>query len=125
MSEALFTGLGGTAPTFGSDEALLHRGGANRVLRFESVGGYLFLTSTRLVFRPHRINRQTGETSLPLGGIEEVRLAKMFWIIPNAVTVHFEGGAVEKFVVERRADWVESISRAVAELKRSRGASPA
>src|SRR5262249_2058735 len=68
-------------------EVLIKQGPANHLRRMEGVGGWLYLTEQRLLFRSHRFNIQNHELSIPLGDILEVQARATAWIIPNGLLV--------------------------------------
>lgn len=92
-------------------EQLLKQGPANHFRGWEGVGGWLYLTDKRLLFRSHRFNVQNHELSMPLGEIVEVQTCSTAWVIPNGLRVVTAQGA-ERFVVEGRRSWLEEISQA-------------
>ena len=92
-------------------ETLLKDGPANHFVRAEGVGGWLYLTNSRLYFRSHRFNIQNHELSIPLDQIVHVKTSLTLGIIPNGVTVETPTG-VEKFVVQGARVWVEGIGQA-------------
>jgi hypothetical protein len=92
------------------DEQLLKQGPANHFLGLEGVGGWLYLTDKRLLFRSHRFNVQNHEVSMPLDEIVEAQVCPTAWIIPNGLRVVTTQKA-ERFVVEGRRTWVAEISR--------------
>jgi hypothetical protein len=72
------------------------------------VGGWLYLTDKRLLFRPHGFNVQRHELSIPLADVADVQTCSTAWVIPNGL--HLVTSKVdERFVVEGRRDWVEQI----------------
>lgn len=48
------------------DENLIRDGAANLQRGIETVGGWLYLTTRRLVFEAHALNVQSGATVIPL-----------------------------------------------------------
>src|SRR5947199_4936916 len=58
-------------PAF-TDEQVLHEGPANHFLNRAGVGGWIYLTTRRLLFRSHAINLQPHELSIELSDISEV-----------------------------------------------------
>lgn len=96
-------------------ETLLRQGPANHFKGIESVGGRLYLTNRRLLFRSHRLNVQNHELSIGLGDIEAAWPARTAWVVPNGLRVATAGG-VERFVVEGRKQWADEIARAKSEL---------
>ncbi|MBL9174784.1 MAG: hypothetical protein JNL10_14700 [Verrucomicrobiales bacterium] len=95
-------------------EQLLHDGPANHFLNGEGVGGWLFLTRERLLFRSHQFNVQPHEWSIPLADITEVPAVRTARVFPNGLRLVTQAGITERFVVEAHRKWCEEISRAQA-----------
>ena len=93
-------------------EDLLHDGPANHWLHGEGVGGWLFLTKERLLFRSHRFNVQRHELSVPLADITRVRAVRTAKLFPNGLRVNLGSGHVERFVVRENRRWCEEILKA-------------
>jgi hypothetical protein len=102
-----------------SDERLLMEGPANHFLHGEGVGGWLYLTTRRLLFRSHAVNLQPHETDLPLTDIAEASPVLSAGFIPNGLLVRTVSGRNERFVVEQRRRWSMEIANA-----RERSAKP-
>ena len=98
----------GTGP---DGEQLLKQGAANLFRGLEGVGGWLYLTDKRLLFRPHQLNVQKQELSIPLDEVAEVRVCRTAWVVPNGLRVTTNQWA-HHFVVEDRRSWVDEISHA-------------
>lgn len=95
-------------------ERVLEDGPANRQQKV-AVGGWLYLTDRRLIFRPHGMNLGFGSPlDLPLGQIAEVSPYNVAWILPTGLAVARRDGATERFVVWQgaRAAWLLSIREA-------------
>jgi hypothetical protein len=92
-------------------EQLLKQGAANQFRGWEAVGGWLYLTDRRLLFRPHRYNVQKQGLEVPLTDIVETQVCATVWVIPNGLRVVTSQGA-QRFVVEGRRSWVEAILQA-------------
>ena len=90
------------------EEVAFHTG-ANHFKGMEGVGGKLYLTNNRLVFKSHKLNVQTHELSIPLTDILQVERYKSLGLINNglAVTTHI---GMEKFVVETPEVWLEKLT---------------
>lgn len=97
-------------PDFHNEE-LIYEGPANHCYRWENTGGWLYLTTRRLLFRSHRINLQPHETDLSLSEIIRAEPSKT-GIIPNGLRIVIATGAVERFVVEGRHQWSDAIAQA-------------
>jgi hypothetical protein len=99
-------------------ELLVKSGAANHQRSVETVGGRLYLTSQRLVFRSHGTNVQRGVTEVPL---KDIRLVETGWtkflgflpLVPNAVTVYADAGKQHRFTVFGRAAWADTIVSAM------------
>lgn len=96
-------------------ERVLKHGPANHFRRGEAVGGYLYLTDTRLLFQSHSFNIQNHEQSISLESITDVRPRMTLLVIPNGLQVGTPVGA-ERFVVHERNSWVQAILSARAAI---------
>lgn len=99
-----FTAQDPTAP----GEQLLKQGAANHFRMGESVGGFLYLSDSRLLFRSHRYNIQKHEQSIPLTVVRDVQPCMTLLVVPNGIRVVTADG-VERFVVEDRKSWINAI----------------
>jgi hypothetical protein len=93
------------------NERLLKQGPANHFQGWEGVGGWLYLTDRRLLFRSHRFNARNHELSVPLDEIEDARTSLTARLIPNGLLIKSLHGE-ERFVVRGRLQWVTEIRRA-------------
>lgn len=98
-------------PEFTGEE-LLHDGPANHFLNGEGVGGWLFLTKERLLFRSHPFNIQRHELSVPLTEIAEVQPVRTAKVFSNGLRLVTRSGRDERFVVEAHRRWCDEIIRA-------------
>ena len=92
------------------DEPILFETVANHFKGIEAVGGKLYLTNKRLVFRSHKINFQNHELSIPLSGIENVGRYKTLGLVNNGLSVTTAGNKVEKFVVDQIEMWISQLT---------------
>ncbi|MGZ5662843.1 MAG: hypothetical protein ACXWG6_15860 [Usitatibacter sp.] len=104
--------LDAVAAGFSADETVVHHGPANHFKGIEAVGGKLFLTNQRLVFRSHRFNVQAHEESYPLDEIVSTEPARTLGIVPNGLLLQMRDGRRERFVVGGRSEWVSLLRRA-------------
>ena len=104
-----------TRPLF-EDEALIKEGGANHFKNMEGVGGWIYLTDKRILFKSHSVNIQRHELSIPLHKISEAKACMTFIVIPNGLKIQTTDGNEEKFVVEGRRDWVKNILEAKTQI---------
>lgn len=91
------------------DETILFETAANHFKGIEAVGGKLFLTNKRLVFKSHNINFQNHELSVPLSDIELVGRYKTLGLVNNGLSVTTSDNNVEKFVVEQIESWINQL----------------
>lgn len=109
-STAMLAGAGPLEP----GERFLEDGPANRKEKV-AVGGWLYLTDRRLLFRPHGMNLGFGSAlDLPLGEIADVTPYSAAWIFPTGVCVTRRDGSTERFVVWEgaREAWLFAIREA-------------
>lgn len=90
------------------NETLLLEEPANHYLGIEAVGGKIYLTDKRLVFKSHKYNIQNHEFSMPLNDIIDVRRFRNIGI-NNGLAVVLKDDNVEKFVVDEAQEWVDRL----------------
>jgi hypothetical protein len=95
-----------------NDERILREGNANHFRGAEAVGGKLYLTNLRLLFRSHALNVQVHEAFYPLVSILGMRLSNTLGVVANGLTVVLDDGREERFVVNRRNEWMAAINLA-------------
>jgi hypothetical protein len=78
------------------------------------VGGKLYLTGMRLVFKSHKLHFQNVKHSISLSDIKQVDRYKTLGILNNALLVTTTKGKKEKFVVEQVEEWVTLMSHKIA-----------
>jgi len=93
-----------------SDENILFTTGANHFKGVESVGGKLYLTSKRLVFKSHKINIQNHELSISLSQIKKVARHKTIGLVNNGLRVTTTDNKIEKFVVHQIDEWIDQLT---------------
>lgn len=92
-------------------EVVIFKTPANHFKGVECVGGTLYLTDKRLVFKSHNLNIQNHEQSIQLSELRAVKRFKMHGFINNGLLVEAGSGITEKFVVEKPNQWPELIER--------------
>jgi hypothetical protein len=86
----------------------IRNGLANHYMGIEAVGGKLFLTNQKLRFKSHSINIQVHEMEIPLDQI--VRIEKASGLLAfKQINIFLKDGSVEKFVVNNREEWINTI----------------
>jgi hypothetical protein len=109
-STAMLAGAGPLEP----GERFLEDGPTNRQQKV-AIGGWLYLTDRRLLFRPHGMNLGLGSPlDLPLGEVAEVGPYAAAWILPTGLRVGRKDGTHERFVVwySAREAWLTALREA-------------
>ncbi len=107
--ETLGSARNAMVSTSHAPETVLKQGGASHFKGMEAVGGKLFLTDRRLVFKSHRFNIQVHEESYPLAEITAVEPRRGISIVGDGLAVVLNGDREERFVVFGRRDWMTQI----------------
>lgn len=93
-----------------ADETILFEIGANHFKGVEGVGGKLYLTNKRLVFKSHKLNIQNHELSIILTDIDKVDRYKTLGLVNNGLAVTTADNKIEKFVVQQVDEWVNQLT---------------
>ncbi len=88
------------------DEMILFDTAANHTKAWESVGGWLYLTTKRLVFKSHSFNIQNHELSINLPDITKIERFKAWYLVNKGLMVSYGSQKTEKFVVQQIEDWL-------------------
>ena len=78
---------------------------ANHFKGIEAIGGKLYLTEKRLVFKSHKLNIQNHVLSIILQDIISVDRYKTLGLVNNGLIISTCQNITEKFVVERAEEW--------------------
>lgn len=84
---------------------------ANLSNGFEKIGGKLFLTDKRLIFKSHKLNIHRKQINFEFGQISEVVKQKIAKISDNGVRVTTTDGKNFDFVVQDRDKWLEEFHK--------------
>jgi len=84
---------------------LIYDGGANLFRGKEAVGGWLYLTANCLIFKSHKINLHTGETTILLTDIEELDVKDTLGFVKNGLVVKTKEKTFN-FIVDKRENWI-------------------
>lgn len=93
-----------------TDETILFDTGANHFKGAEAVGGKLYLTDKRLVFKSHKFNIQNHELSINLSDIDKVDRYKTLGLVNNGLSVTTIDNKNEKFVVQQIDEWLNQLT---------------
>jgi hypothetical protein len=83
---------------------------ANLFRGIEGVGGKIFLTNERLIFKSHSLNIQKGQTNIDYSEISSVGKRKTMKIINNGIKILTNKGQEYCFVVNDRESQIQKIS---------------
>jgi len=100
-------------PELTENERVEIKGPANVFRGMESVGGYLFLTNKKMIFKSHKINIQTGQTDIDYKSIEDLSERKTAKLIDNGIRVKTKDGIEFDFIVNQREIWINKISERI------------
>ena len=92
-------------------ETILFETGANHFKGAEAVGGKLYLTNKRLVFKSHKFNLQNHELSISLSDINKVSRYKTLGLVNNGLSVITTDNKNEKFVVLQIDEWINNLEK--------------
>ncbi|RAI87909.1 GRAM domain-containing protein [Algoriphagus yeomjeoni] len=96
-------------PELSPDEEIEMEGPANLFKGAEAVGGKLFLTNQKLIFKSHSLNIQTGQTDISYETIFEATPRKAAKFVDNGMCLTLIDGQEYHFVVSDRTSWMEKI----------------
>ena len=82
---------------------------ANHFKGIEAVGGKLYLTNKRLIFKSHKLNIQNHQLDINLTEINSVGRYNTLGVIDNGLSVITNQNKTEKFVVEQVDEWVTQL----------------
>jgi hypothetical protein len=92
------------------NETIDYEGPANLFRGMESVGGKLFLTNKKVIFKSHKLNIQTGQTDIIYASIAEIAPRKTVGIVDNGIRIKTNDGKEFDFVVNDREKWMEKLN---------------
>jgi hypothetical protein len=103
------------------DEEVIRDAAANLQRGIETVGGWLYLTTERLIFEAHAFNIQAGATIIPLRDVEDIwktwtKFLGLLPVFPNSLAVSTAKGKTFRFVLGNRDAWISDIRETQYEL---------
>jgi len=90
----------------------------NHFKGLEGVGGKLFVTDQRLVFKSHDFNFQTHQLDLNYEDIASIELSNTLGLVPNGLTIKTKQGQVERFVIWRRKAVKQKVKEKMAAVQK-------
>lgn len=91
------------------NETILFKTQANHFKAIEAVGGILYLTDQRVVFKSHKFNIQKHTLSINLDEIASVDKYKVFGFSNNGLLIKTKNGLKEKFTVLQPEEWLQQV----------------
>lgn len=85
-------------------------GPGNLFRGIEGVGGKLFLTNRKVIFKSHKINIRNGQTDIAYENITELIKRKTAKLIDNGIKIKTNDGKEFEFVVNEREKWIEKLN---------------
>jgi hypothetical protein len=89
-----------TTISLNENELIILEKDANHFKGIEAVGGRIYLTNERIVFKSHSLNIQNHEVSFLWTEINSTTRYKTLGLINNGIELHLKNNTIEKFVVE-------------------------
>lgn len=89
------------------DERVLFHTPANHFKGVESVGGQLYLTNNRIIFKSHNFNIQKHQLSINLTEIKEFCRYKPLGLVNNGLYIITIQNKKEKFIIEEIENWLK------------------
>ena len=100
-------------PELELDEQIEVEGPANLFRGIESVGGKIFLTNKKLIFKSHKINIQKGQTNIKYPEINKIIKRKTAKLINNGIRIITFDEKEFDFVVNERDLWFKKINERI------------
>ena len=94
-----------------ADENILFETPANHFKGVEAVGGKLYLTSKRIIFKSHKLNIQNHQLSIKLTDIETFDRYKTLGLVNNGLSIITSDQKTEKFVVSEIEQWMDNLNK--------------
>lgn len=106
--------LGNTInPELFEDELIECDFGANLFRGIEGVGGKVFLTNKKLIFKAHKFNIQNGQSDFAYEEIVSLTKRKTGGIVDNGVRLQTKDGKNHDFVLNEREIFLEKLNEKI------------
>jgi hypothetical protein len=94
-------------------EQIETEGPAHIFRRIEGVGGKLFLTNRKVIFKFHKLEIQKGQTDINYANISELIKRKTAKLIENGIKIKTNDGEEFDFVVKEREKWIAQLNEKI------------
>ena len=91
------------------NESIIKKKAANHLVGNEFVGGKLYLTNQRVVFKSHKLNFNNHQISFELNDIQNVVKSQLF----NGMIIILKNGKEAPFVIWKRKKWINEITNLI------------
>ena len=98
------------------DEEIIFQTGANYFKRWEAVGGKLYLTNKRLIFKSHSINIQKQKLMIPISDIKDIRRFKVYRLSNNGMIIQTKDLRKAKFALEDIEEFFSLLSQTMKDF---------
>ena len=86
---------------------------ANHFKGLEAVGGKLYVTNQRIIFKSHSLNIQNHQSTFNYAEIVSLERYKTLGLVNNGLQINFNQNQSEKFVVDKIEDVISSIEQKI------------
>jgi hypothetical protein len=100
-------------PSLELDEKIEFSHAANLFRGIEGVGGQVFLTNKRLIFKGHKFNIQSGQKNFPYEEILSCEPRKTGGLIDNGMRLQTKNGEQHDFVVNERDGFIAMLRQRI------------
>ncbi len=100
-------------PELQENEKVEIESSANLFRGKEGVGGKIFLTNKKVIFKSHKINIQKGQIEIEYKDIIEVIERKTARLINNGIQIKTKDGKEYNFVVNEREKYIEKLNEKI------------
>jgi hypothetical protein len=105
--------IGGTIMELDPGEEYLKKNVTANLFRgIEAVGGWLSITTERVLFRSHKVNFQKQPLQIKLKDIAKIEKRHTLGLIPNGLRILLKNGKEFKFVVWNREQLIDMMDSA-------------
>ncbi|WP_084565892.1 GRAM domain-containing protein [Belliella pelovolcani] len=102
-------------PALEMEEEIAYVQAANLFRGIEGVGGQVFLTNKRLIFKGHKFNIQSGQKNFPYEDILRCEPRKTGGLIDNGMRLHTKSGEQHDFVINERDGFIAILNKRIEE----------
>jgi len=102
-------------PVLELEEEIEIEGPANLFRGIEGIGGKIFLTNKRIIFKSHRANIQRGQISIEYKKVKKITKRKTAKFLDNGIKIKTNNGSEFNFVVNERKQWIKKLTERIGQ----------